>query len=276
MTRRLKLSNVFWGAAAFGAGALLYGALFETDRLKIEKRTLRLPRWPRSLDGYKVALLADAHVRDLPSVLMAQKAVEYALMSEPDLIVIPGDTIAYWKKGVLELVEAAYSGLKLMHGKVIAVPGNHDYYAGDAEWLDPLFADLGVRLLRNEVARIDGINWVGVDSEIAGQADPYSAIMKADPQDPIVVVWHEPDMVDTLPWGPELMLSGHSHGGQFITPWGWAPTGSRLGRKYMRGFYPHAPVPLYVSRGIGTTGPPARLFCPAEVSILTLRPLEHV
>ena len=127
-------------------------------------------------------------------------------------------------------------------------------------------------MLRNQCLNMDGVNWVGVDSEIAGKADPYSAILETNPDDPIVMIWHEPDMVDTLPWGPELMISGHSHGGQFISPWGWAPATSRLGRKYLSGFYPHANVPLYVSRGIGTTGPPARLFCPAEVSILTICP----
>jgi uncharacterized protein len=85
-----------------------------------------------------------------------------------------------------------------------------------------------------------------------------------------VIVWHEPDAVDALPAGPDLMVSGHSHGGQFLAPWGWAPGTSELGKKYIRGWYPRAPVPLYVSRGVGTTGPPSRLFCPAEVSILTL------
>ncbi len=272
---RLKLNQLIWGVAAAGAGALLYGALFETQKLKIEKRHLHIPRWPKNLDGYKIALLADAHIRDHQSVLLAQRAVEYALIEKPDLVVIPGDTIAYWKSGVLDLVEVAFSGLKLMNGKAIAVPGNHDYFAGDAEWLIPVYERLGITMLRNEVLKIDGINWVGIDSEIAGHADPYCAIMNTDPKDPIVIVWHEPDMMDTLPWGPELMLSGHSHGGQFITPWGWAPTGSKLGRKYISGFYTSGPVPLYVSRGIGTTGPPARLFCPAEVSILTLHGSTH-
>ncbi len=268
----VKYDRLFWGAVTLGAGALLYGALFETDKLKVERRSLRLRGWPHRLDGYKVAVLADAHIRDHRSVMLAQRAVEHALMEEPDIVVIPGDTLAYWKKDVLEFVEAAYSGLKMMHGRVIAVPGNHDYFAGDAEWLVPAFENLGIRMLQNEVWKHDGVNWVGVDSEIAGRADPYGAIMKADPVDPIVIVWHEPDMVDTLPWGPELMISGHSHGGQFISPWGWAPATSRLGKKYVSGFYGHAPVPLYVSRGIGTTGPPARLFCPAEVSVLTLHP----
>ena len=267
-----RIGRLFWGAVTLGAGALLYGALFETEKLHIERRRLRVPRWPKELDGYKIAVLADAHVRDHRSVLLTQKAVEYALMEKPDLVIIPGDTIDHWKKDLLEMVEAAYAGLKMMRGKVIAVPGNHDYFAGNAEWLIPVFDSLGIRMLRNEVWHCDGVNWVGVDSEIAGLADPYSAIMACDASDPIVIVWHEPDMVDTLPWGPELMISGHSHGGQFISPWGWAPATAKLGRKYLGGYYPNAPVPLYVSRGIGTTGPPARLFCPAEVSILTLHP----
>lgn len=268
----MRIDRLFWGAVTLGAGALLYGALFETEKLRVERRTLRIPRWPQSLDGYKVAVLADAHVRDHRSILMAQRAVEHALMAKPDMVVVPGDTIAYWKKDVLEMVEAAYASLKLMHGKVIAVPGNHDYFAGDAAWLAPVFESLGIHYLRNESWHCDGVNWVGVDSEIAGMADPYAAIRTCAPEDPIVIVWHEPDMVDSLPWGPELMISGHSHGGQFVTPWGWAPATSRLGKKYLRGFHAGTVVPLYVSRGIGTTGPPARLFCPAEVSILTLRP----
>ncbi|MBS1715698.1 MAG: metallophosphoesterase [Armatimonadetes bacterium] len=273
----MRLDRILWCAAAMGAGALLYGALFETDKLRVERRRLIVPRWPAPLDGYKVAVLADAHVRDHRSVLLTQKAVEYALMEEPDMVVIPGDSIAYWKRDVLELVETAFAGLKMMHGRAVAVAGNHDYAAGDARWLVPVFDRLGVKMLFNDVFRLDGINWVGVDSEIAGTADPYDAILKSDPDDPIVVVWHEPDMVDVLPFGPELMISGHSHGGQFTTPWGWAPATSHLGRKYLRGFYPHAPVPLYVSRGIGTTGPPARLFCTPEVSVLTLhgRPVRQ-
>lgn len=268
----MRWERLFWGTVAVGAGTLLYGALFETEKLKVERRRLRIPRWPSSLSGYKIAVLADAHIRDHRSILMTQKAIEYALLDKPDMVIIPGDTIAYWKKDILEFVEAAYASLKLCHGKVLAVPGNHDYFAGDAEWLRPTFENLGIRMLQNEAIEIDGINWVGVDSEIAGRADPYTALMKTDPSKPIAVIWHEPDMVDALPWGPELMISGHSHGGQFISPWGWAPATSRLGKKYFSGFYPHAPVPLYVSRGIGTTGPPARLFCPPEVSLLTIIP----
>ncbi|MBS1724900.1 MAG: metallophosphoesterase [Armatimonadetes bacterium] len=267
----MRLGRLFWGAFTLGAGALLYGALFETERLKLERRTLRLRRWPAKLDGYRVAVLADPHIRDERSIALCRRAVAMALDEGPDIVVLPGDLIAYWKRGVLDMVREALGELAAFRGPVLAVPGNHDYAAGDAAWLGPALEDLHVRWLRNESVILDGVNWVGVDSELAKQADPYAAIMQTDATLPIVVVWHEPDMVDTLPWGPELMISGHSHGGQFTTPWGWAPGTSELGRKYLRGFFPDAPVPLYVSRGIGTTGPPSRLFCQPEVTVLTLR-----
>jgi predicted MPP superfamily phosphohydrolase len=88
--------------------------------------------------------------------------------------------------------------------------------------------------------------------------------------DPVIVLWHEPDAVDLLPSGAHLMIAGHSHGGQWRFPWGWTPMTTRNGRKYIEGFFPDAPTPLYVSRGVGTTGPPARLGALPEVSILRL------
>lgn len=253
-----------------GAGALLYGALVEAHKIRLERRRLVLPGWPESLSGLKVAVLADLHVRDPATVRMAQEAVAMALGEEPDIVVLPGDLIAYWKRGALDMVSSALAGLVAMEGRAIAVPGNHDYFAGRAEWLRPALDHVGVRLLQNQVVEMCGVQWLGVDSEIGGHADPYATIMQADPTRPMVVLWHEPDMVDVLPRGPELMIAGHSHGGQFTTPWGWAPATSRLGSRYLRGFFRETPVPLYVSRGVGVTGPPARLFCPAEVSVLTL------
>jgi predicted MPP superfamily phosphohydrolase len=89
---------------------------------------------------------------------------------------------------------------------------------------------------------------------------------------PKIVLWHEPDAVDFLPTGANLMLSGHSHGGQFVLPGGWAPKHSTMGRKYVRGFYPNAKTPIFVTSGVGTTFLPSRFNCPPEVAILTLNP----
>ena len=264
--------NLFWGALGVSAGALIYGALVESNRHVTIKKTLRLPNWPERLREYRIALLGDFHIRDEYSLDVAKRAVDAALDSDPDMVVMVGDYVGHWKPEVIPMLGEALEPLLLMNGSVVAVPGNHDYLGGDTSILETIFDELNITLLRNSSWIHDGINWVGVDSANASQADPVSAMEEVDPSMPSIALWHEPDMVEWLPEGNQLCLSGHSHGGQFLTPWGTPFMGSRKGRKYRRGFFPNAPTPIFVTSGIGTTGPPSRLFCPPETVILDLEP----
>ncbi|MDI9637367.1 metallophosphoesterase [Kamptonema cortianum] len=259
-----------WPALAVGAGALVYGALFETERLKPVRRKLLLPDWPEHLNGFKLGLMADMHVRDRETISLTKAALKWLADEEPDIVAYVGDYVNFWEEGRLEQLEFAMEEADAFAGKSVAVPGNHDYFTPWPPEFEALLKRKGVKLLRNEVTTLAGIQWVGIDSANAGMADPFTPILECDPCEPMVVLWHEPDMVDYLPRGAQLMLAGHSHGGQFLTPWGWAPKKTVNGRKYVRGFYRHAPTPLYVSAGLATTGPPARLFCPPEVTLLTL------
>jgi len=252
------------------AGLLLWGAIVEVDKLTVERTTLRLPTWPLEWSGLTVAFIADFHLRDFQTVSLSRRAILAALEAQPDLIVLGGDFVASWKNESLEMLEVVFELLEPYAGRVFAVPGNRDYRDGYPEFLLPIFDKFGIKLLRNEVVNFHGLQIAGIDSANAHQADPLGTLEKANSKDPILVVWHEPDMVEWVPDGAALMLSGHSHGGQFTTPWGWAPVTSKNGSKYLRGFYPYAPTPVYVTRGLGTTGPPSRLFCTPEVSILTL------
>jgi predicted MPP superfamily phosphohydrolase len=258
-----------WAAAAAGAATLIYGALVESKRLVLERKTLRLPKWPALLDGYRIALLADFHLRDIYSLELTHRAVEMALEERPDIVVIAGDFVGYWKPESAALLGAALEPLQTMAGRIVAIPGNHDYWLGDPRFLAPVTDLYGIKLLRNEVWRHDGIAWVGIDSLNANRANPFEPMMELG-DEPAVALWHEPDAVRHLPDGAALMLSGHSHGSQFIFPGGFAPMHTKNGKRFTSGFYPNARTPLYVSRGIGTTGPPSRFLCPPEVSILTL------
>lgn len=267
----MRLSHLLWGAAGISAGALLYGALVESNRLVVNRHTLRLPRWPGRLDGFKLAVLGDFHLRDRWTVELARRAVEAALDEAPDMVVLVGDFVGYWKPEVVLMLGDVLEPLLVLNGRCVAVPGNHDYLLGTPDALADVCRELNIRLLRNETWVHAGIQWVGVDSANAGQADPLSAWETTDEGLPTVVLWHEPDLVDWLPEGAALQLSGHSHGGQFLTPWGQPFVGSRNGQRYRRGFYPDASTPIFVSSGVGTTGPPSRLFCPPEVAILELQ-----
>lgn len=268
----MKLGRLVVGTLAASAGLLLYGCLVEANRLVVERRRLRLRGWPERLDGFRIAVLADLHIRDEFSRDLARRAVSLALDEEPDVVVLPGDIVGYWKPETPRLVGDALEELLLMEGNVIASPGNREYWQGCPHVLKPILDELNIKLLINEAYRHAGITWLGLDSANLGFPEPDETMKSALSleEEPIVALWHEPDVVDQLPPGAALMISGHTHGGQFRTPWGWPPMTTENGRIYLDGFYPDAPTPLYVSRGIGTTGPPSRLFCPPEVSLLEI------
>lgn len=259
--------------AAGGLGWLVYGALVEANKLVLERRTLRLPKWPAARNGFRIGLIADLHIRDEYSIGMAKRAIDMLLAEEPDVIVIAGDFVGYWKLQSPWQLEEALKPLAPMRGRILAVPGNHDYWEGDPSLLRPILEEMGITLLRNEAVSVGDVTFLGVDSGNEGMADPWASLEAAwaiDPDAPMVTIWHEPDFVDHLPPATALMLSGHSHGGQWRFPWGWTPMHTKGGTKFVDGFYPDALTPLYVTRGVGTTGPPARLGALAEVSILEL------
>jgi len=257
-------------ATVTGTGLLLYGAAVEAGSIVVERHTLRLKGWPKRLKGFRIAVLADLHVRGPYTQQFCQRAVAAALNESPDFVVLPGDLVAYWATFIPRLLGDLLEPFLLMEGNVVATPGNHEYDCGSPSLLKPILDELNIRFLRNESWTHAGITWVGVDSATIEADDAIKAMRGV--AGPAICVWHEPDMVDHLPPGCQLMISGHSHGGQFRFPGGYTPMHTRLGRKYPRGYYPDAPTPLYVSRGIGTTGPPSRFLCPPEVSILTLVP----
>ena len=259
---------------------LLYGAFVEAERLVLRRQTLRLKRWPQHLDGFRIALIGDFHLRDNHTVALTRRAVEAAVAERPDVIVIAGDFVGYWKPESPWLIGEALEPLKDFTGPAIAVPGNHDYWAGDASLLEPICDELGICLLRNEATVLDDIAWIGMDSLNACRWDLSAAICSLQSRieedrsvesKPWIAIWHEPDAVKHLPPICDLMLSGHSHGGQFVFPGGFIPMKTKNGRRYIGGFYPNAPTPLFVTRGVGTTGPPSRFLCPPEIVLLTLK-----
>jgi len=266
----VNLRHLLTGIGIASAGILLYGSLVEANRLVLRRVTLKLPDWPPDLSGYRIGLVADFHLRDFWTVEHAIRAGSVLSAENPNMTVIAGDFVGRWKEDSVELIDAGLSLFEPLAGRVLAVPGNHDYYGGDPEILIEMGREVGIRLLRNEVVRQDGIQWLGIDSQNGGEAMPHQTFALADEGGAKIVIWHEPDMVDHLPGRASLMLSGHSHGGQFLTPWGWPPIRVRNGRKYLRGFFDLEPTPLYVTSGVGTTGPPSRLNCPPEVVLLTL------
>jgi predicted MPP superfamily phosphohydrolase len=250
--------------------------LFEAQWVELRELEVRLPRLPGELDGLRILHLSDLH---LGSVSMngrvLGKTVAWARALDPDLVVVTGDLLAD-AHGEAQLLDAL-AFLASRYG-TFAVLGNVDV----SDTRDPFSPGAAVRdigahgtLLRDTSATIEvrgrTVQVAGLDPESrfvppAALADPHADLR--------VLLAHFPDSVDRLqPGSFDLLLSGHTHGGQICLP--------LPGRKirfsnveatpYPEGVFDVAGTTLVVSRGLGTTFVPLRISSRPEATILTLR-----
>jgi len=241
---------------------------FETGFLSVEHHELRLPNW--DANGFKVALLADLHTNSRLEAIHAANAVRAAMAETPDLIAIPGDFVNVGDPWHLAFVRQSLEPLHEAKCPVIATLGNHDYECHDIHRLIDAVQSCSVKLLRNQAVEVQGVTVAGIDDGVWGK-QRFDFLVKDNLSNSLLALFHEPDFVKYVPTFVSLQLSGHSHGGQVCLP-GGRPIHTPFGAwEYKVGYYPDAPVPLYVTRGVGTVGPRIRLFCRPEVTILTLR-----
>ncbi|MBI5707159.1 MAG: metallophosphoesterase [Armatimonadetes bacterium] len=263
ISRRRLIRTVVLGG--IGVTALAQGT--EVGRLKVERQALRLPKW--KADGLKVALLTDLHVNDKQETERAIEAVGIAGVEKPDVILFGGDFLNTPGEEALRNVRRVLDAADDTGCRAFAVLGNHDYWVPTTPELIEQFRGRRTRLLRNELVGFGDATIWGIDDGIAGR-DRHMLDHRHRDDPSILALFHEPDFVSRVHSNVGIMLAGHSHGGQMCLPFGVPLHTPRGARTYIAGFYADAPVPLYVSRGIGTVGPKLRLFCPPEVSILTL------
>jgi len=266
ISRRNLLKSALIGAA--GGVALGAFADLDTHLIKLERHTLYLRNW--QADGFRVALLADVHVNDPEAARIAAKAAQMAVDEKPDLIVMAGDFVNSSGRVILDHIGPAFVPVSDCSIPSIAVMGNHDYWtAVPNKVIRTVHRDTNLRMLRNESVEVQGVLVTGLDDGIGGVPDYDLKGTAGHPSH--LVAFHEPDFVDRFRAKAAIVLSGHSHGGQVCLP-GGIPIGTSYGgRKYVSGFFDLPKAGLYVSRGIGTSGPDFRLFCPPEVTLLTLR-----
>jgi predicted MPP superfamily phosphohydrolase len=215
-----------------------------------------------------------------------REAVQRINQLKPDAVVLTGDFVSR-ELGSRQYAEATAwrcAGIlaELECPARFAILGNHDYLVGD-ELVGTALAENGVTVLRNSHVPLErgrGRFWLaGVDDPVMGKPNPELAIpevIRNLPDEPVILLCHAPDFVNQIRTRPEgrsvnMMLSGHTHGGQvripFVPPMHLPP----LGRQYLAGWYQLDSLQLYVNRGLGTVGLPFRLNCAPEVSCFTLR-----
>jgi len=282
LSRRRFLKAGLCGAA----GLALYSAEIERHWIEVTRHEIGLRGLPAVFDGMRIVQLSDIHMDDYTEPLFLRHAIDRVNKIKPDAVFLTGDfvTSGSWLRNFAR--GAAWQCANVLAGlecrALYAVLGNHDFGVGAKEVTAALSAN-GITVLRNAcvpIERAGGRFWLaGVDDPLVGHPNPDLAIpasIRNVPNEPIVLLCHAPDYADRLLARPagqavDMMLSGHSHGGQIRLPLLGPIVLPTMGRKYIEGWFRLGRLQLYVNRGIGTIGVPFRLDCPPEIASITLR-----
>lgn len=257
-----------WSAAGLLTSAVPMGyADLSTNSLSIEKFDFDLPKW--DAEGLRVGFLSDMHMVSDRTFRHACTAASLLLREKPDVILLPGDFVESSDPASLGYIDRFLSLITADGCPTFATLGNHDYGTDQPRRVIERFTNSKVRLLRNEVVEFHGISIAGID-DANGHHNRPDILRQGNFSKSLLTMQHQPDYVVDLPDSVSIQVSGHSHGGQICLPGGTPIHTPRGAKNFTEGYYPNANVPLFVSRGIGTTGVPYRMFCPPQIAILTL------
>jgi len=274
MSRRRFLG----GVSVAAAGTLGYAHFFEAEWL--QKSFLTVPVSNGTKPPVKLLHLSDLHASPVVSLGYIREAVEVGLKWKPDLICVTGDFIT---RRFEELPGyAAVLRLLSKTAPTFASLGNHDggKWAGEdggyasVAWITQLLEKSDVRLLHNQstATRVAGrdFNLVGLGDLWAEDFDAQRGFAQR-PSGETILLSHNPDTKEHLSaFNWQLMLSGHTHGGQLRVPWmGATPFAPVRDKRFVAGLHRWNERWIHITKGIGSVFG-MRINCPPEVSFLTL------
>lgn len=246
----------------------------EPGRVEVTRHDIVISGLPAALAGLRIAQVTDTHLPG--NRRAADAAIRLLADARPEVVVLTGDICedAAGLGALTDFVAAARGSLA-----TVGIYGNWERKARIPEAaLAAAYERAGAELLvsrsvlvsapagdaRLRIVGLDDARYVGPDlaralGGPAGDAElwlvhcPQYADLFSPPRNP-----------------PAALLAGHTHGGQVRLP-GWTPYTPPGSGRYVEGWYRDVPVPMYVSRGVGTAVVPARLACRPELPIFTLR-----
>ena len=248
----------------------LLARLDDAARLEITQHEWRLPRLPAQFDGLSVVQVSDLHYA--PHLAEALERIFYEIERlQPDLIALTGDFVT--RLHDLPGLAGPLARLRAPLG-AYAVTGNHDWWTDVAE-VERVLGEGGVRLLRNEyvaLRRDDAALYLSGVDDLWSPTHDLARALDGIPRDGFVLLLaHNPDEIYQVP--PErvdLILSGHTHGGQVTLPLIGPLVVPCRSAQFAHGLHRARGALLYINRGLGA-GAPFRFRCKPEVTHITLR-----
>ncbi len=284
LSRRRLLTDAPIALAGLGGSATLgYSVLAEPWDLSLVSHTVPIRGLPAPLHNLRIIQISDTHLGPRIPGWHIQRAVQMALGARPDLILLTGD---YIHNGARYINHAAalFRPLTAAGIPCVGVMGNHDWY-GDGPAVRAAMTAIGVEMVDNDRMYLsadkrlvrapapDTLCIAGVGDLLESVVDLDAALAGVDPETPRLLLSHNPDVAEMIGAGVrvDLMLCGHTHGGQVCLPilgTPWVP--SRYGSKYAGGLVQGPAGPVIISRGVGMSIMPVRLGVPPEVVEIVL------
>ncbi|QMV17554.1 metallophosphoesterase [Granulicella sp. 5B5] len=269
------------GAGAAAAELAGFASTRGRHQLQTTERTFDIANLPDAFVGYRIVQLSDIHMEEYTEAWYLERVVAVTNALKPDLVLLTGDFVSRGPLSLKTSWRAAGLCAEILTGlkapQRYAILGNHDVAVGAEHVIMPL-REHGTPFLVDSYVAIergyDRIWLCGTDD--ATTTPDLRTTVPPDPRAPVLLMCHEPDYADDLMKMPQfskvdLMLSGHSHGGQVRLPYLGPLILPPGGRKYVEGHYQLGRTQLYVNRGIGTVGIPLRFDCPSEITHITLQ-----
>lgn len=268
------MKNVFiWGLLLGFCGLILlfYAHRIEPNRLLIRHVKLTSAKGKNC----RIVQFTDTHMKKNITPSQLRKLVQKINALKPDVLVFTGDLVDCYKRypEITDKIQASLSKLQATYGK-FAIFGNHEY-GGDMDTIYPAFMNsCGFQVLCNTSYSIEKLKLTITGLDDVCNRDIPSTIAYTNYFRLLLI--HEPDIVQRYTDAPiDLVLSGHTHGGQVYIPF-LAPLFKHIilpkyGRLYRKGLYEVGQMKLYVSSGIGTTKLPLRFLNPPEVICIDLQ-----
>lgn len=236
----------------------------------IRQFDIPLKNVPEKLNGFKIVQISDVHLESYSSKKWLEDIINKVNGLKPDLVVVTGDLI---DGNVCQDTSfcSRLNKIEAVHG-VLAITGNHEYYAGIDLFMD-LAARARMKVLRDEAVTIAGeLQVVGVEDQQAGsfgvkRKSLEELIKPLDQTKPIILLNHRPlGFANAVKQGVDLQLSGHTHAGQIppmdLLVW--------LFYKYPFGLHKRGDAYIYTSNGTGLWGPPMRFLSTNDITAFRL------
>ncbi|KAH7722290.1 Protein F40B5.2 a [Aphelenchoides avenae] len=275
-----------WGSVFLAVLLTSAGVMVTRTQPTLKAVDVHVQSLPADLNGFSIALLTDVHIGPTVSRSRVEDIVRIVNSLNADVVTIVGDLVDGFVP-YLGKRAAPLSTLRSKYGTFFT-PGNHEYYHGPIEeWLDFFEKELNMTVLRNANKIISKgpenteICFAGLDDLstthlfIEGYRMDVEKTLAGCPDGmPTVLLAHQPNaarkVLEKTKKHVDLILSGHTHGGQFyiLKPF------SYLANAYLHGLYRHVATgaQIYVSSGVNYWGPPVKMWNLCEIVLLRLRP----